>query len=611
MPVEHPVTKVNRWKNRNSSTAQAVNTTVVSPPSNAAATCGPSCKAANDKSIDPPSNATAVCGSASKADHDQHERNRAAEATHSAAMDEQVEGENELEVELLTDEQIQQFIVEGFLELLPVEDDHLHQKLFDAASALGRQADSLGNNILPALPELAQVFESRQCRGALTSLLGPGYLMHPHRFCHRSEPGRQAQKWHRDSYWGNWHARNPCPYWLMALYFPQDTPVALGPTGVLPRSQYYNKDAGNKQGPFCAGRYSDDEVKNGVPAKYWQVQERPLACRAGTVVLIHYDLWHRGAANLSNASVRFMFKFQFARMISPSCAPWISGGTEPDWTTFVSEGDDRSLMPVWQGIWDWLCGQAPSESSATAANQKNLLMLARQLTLAHDHNEHLRVAAAWQIRHVVCGDSAMAALLVSELAKHSLLGKGSGMQALEACGSVLLPALLEVSGPAAHSIRATGRMLDANLGINLHTMTVRMLRRFRTAEDPCIRQTVAEALGCGHFCVKEGLDALLQMVGQDTHGDVRATACYSLLRLITMRCLEQSTLDAIQSVALEAVEDRQDRYVAAYAAEILYRLEFRMRSASKPRGHMLHVPPLIRWCSHGNGWEAKAIRHSG
>lgn len=96
------------------------------------------------------------------------------------------------------------------------------------------------------------------------------------------------------------------------------------------------------------------------------------------------------------------------------------------------------------------------------------------------------------------------------------------------------------------------------------------------------------------------------MVGQDTNGDVRATACYSLLRLITVGCLDQSSLEAIQSVALEVMEDRRDRYVAAYAAEILYRSECSMDSTGKPDGGILHVPPLIRWCSHGNGWEARA-----
>jgi hypothetical protein len=48
---------------------------------------------------------------------------------------------------------------------------------------------------LPEIPELAEIFGSPNCHAALTTLLGDGYAMHPHRFCHKSEPGRHAQTW--------------------------------------------------------------------------------------------------------------------------------------------------------------------------------------------------------------------------------------------------------------------------------------------------------------------------------------------------------------------------------------------------------------------------------
>lgn len=62
--------------------------------------------------------------------------------------------------------------------------------------------DSLGNNILPKLPALQQVYEHPIVRGAIQSLLGPSYEMHPHRHAHVSPPGKQPQPWHRDSFWG-------------------------------------------------------------------------------------------------------------------------------------------------------------------------------------------------------------------------------------------------------------------------------------------------------------------------------------------------------------------------------------------------------------------------
>ncbi len=38
-----------------------------------------------------------------------------------------------------------------------------------------------GNNLLPAVAELAQIVECGALRGALASLLGADYILHPHR----------------------------------------------------------------------------------------------------------------------------------------------------------------------------------------------------------------------------------------------------------------------------------------------------------------------------------------------------------------------------------------------------------------------------------------------
>uniref|UniRef100_A0A7S2DIS9 Phytanoyl-CoA dioxygenase n=1 Tax=Octactis speculum TaxID=3111310 RepID=A0A7S2DIS9_9STRA len=242
----------------------------------------------------------------------------------------------------LTDDQIQQFLVEGFLVLPPSEElpPAFHANVFRKADRLGKAAEGRGNNILPEIPELAEVFNTTSCREALTSLLGVGYSLHPHRFCHKSSPGRHAQTWHRDSFWGNWYPRNARPYWMMALYFPQDTPVQLGPTGVLPRSQYWNKDEGaktNKRG-FTVGRFKDSDLAaDQVAGGAWHLKEVPLECTAGSVVLIHYDLWHRGPANVTTNQCRYMFKFQFSRLTSPADHPTQGMAASPSWARFLND----------------------------------------------------------------------------------------------------------------------------------------------------------------------------------------------------------------------------------------------------------------------------------
>ena len=50
-------------------------------------------------------------------------------------------------------------------------------------------------------------------------------------------------------------------------------------------------------------------------------EEHPLCGRAGTVTIVHYDLWHRAMPNASDRD-RFMVKFLFTRMGEPQAPTW-------------------------------------------------------------------------------------------------------------------------------------------------------------------------------------------------------------------------------------------------------------------------------------------------
>eukprot|EP00930_Biecheleria_cincta_P084710 TRINITY_DN74159_c0_g1_i1.p1 TRINITY_DN74159_c0_g1~~TRINITY_DN74159_c0_g1_i1.p1 ORF type:complete len:647 (+),score=96.37 TRINITY_DN74159_c0_g1_i1:68-2008(+) len=598
------------------------------------------------------------------------------------AIDQSAVSEGEGSDMLLSDEQVQSFIARGYLVLPPRESEvaeglgpDLHAGIFRATQDLGVRADQLGNNILPALPDLARVYESRRVSGALKSLLGPGYVMHPHRFCHKSQPGRQAQTWHRDSYWGNWHPRSHMPYWVMALYFPQDTPVELGPTGILPFSQYYNKDEGSR-GLFGVTRFSDCDLTEGAVIQAWQVREHPLVCRAGTVALIHYDLWHRGAANNTDDGIRFMFKFQFTRMISPSLAPraWSFAHSKADWKQFLHEEPleqiaedeadaisavlaesgclvvsqmptrklvdlatekllltrgvaidkadtqeaversvqkrlkaeralllERNLRPVWQGIWDWLCGKGGEDREKADADMRQCVL---DLKREGDEQEPRRVAAAWQLGSFwATGDTEHAQLLVDSLQKSDSATKvrdRAVMQALEAAGAAVLPILL--NSPALQrspfAVRAMGRALDLEgCSLETHSRVLEQLSQLIASQDSAMRLCAVEALGSIQH--PDAASVALRAARQDPDGDVRATACHSLLRV-----LGAGVLDKQQEVLHDAFKrlerDIMDRYVAAYAAEGAHRVKHRlMQQEAKEE---VFVPSLIRWCSFGDGW---------
>lgn len=406
----------------------------------------------------------------------------------------------------------------------------------------------------------------------------------------------------------------------MALYFPQDTPIELGPTGILTRSQYYNKDVGSGAQKFGCGRFSHKDVSEGVPAKYWGVKEYPLSCRAGTIVLIHYDIWHRGAANFSTDGVRFMFKFQFSRMLSPARCPcsWDYHNVVPDWDGFVNTGEqkDRSspatvrgqlYKPIWQGIWDWLCGDTcKSDASQNGAREvETIWKLAPEIVnrSVDDAREPRRVAIAWTLGNLAAKTAENASVLVEALESLGGLESRAAMQALEAAGAkVIEPLTKQWSRPLSSSeVRALGRVVDTttcNADQCLVALAAdRLCSLYSTDSEIDVRLCIAEALGC--VPLSKSAHTLLHILTQDGTGDVRATACYSLLRLLAAGVLDDVEFQSIVRKTMLAAHHDCDRYVTAYAAEFLHRLEHRDNMICTQS-----IPCLIRWCSHGDGWQA-------
>lgn len=518
----------------------------------------------------------------------------------------------------LSDKQVQQFIVEGFLELSPDEGQaEIHDSIYKQAVAFGRRAEELGNNVFPAIPDLLNVYESPRVRGAIESLLGPGYLLHPHRYCHTSERPT-PQTWHRDSFWGHWHPRNACPYWIMALYFPQDTPLELGPTEILPRSQWYNKDEKSDRGPYGCARFSDREAATGIPAASWHVQGRPLCCSAGTVVLMHYDLWHRGGANISSNGIRYMFKFQFSRMLSPVVAPRLR--TAPDkainWEEFYQDGIDEParMQPVWQGIWDWL--HAGSSEAAAEADADAVKVLLTELIQGRgqDALDPQRVTAAWQLARLCKGRLPEIEKVLAALDQLLQLRGRNVMHVLDMLGPAAAPLLLQKPGlqQSSDAVHGLGRCLDMAGDAEVTSEALEMLEEvLKGREDPLLRVCAAEALGC--LRLKDSAWPLQRAVAEDPVGAVRATALHALLRLLTSGALEQDgCLEALRATAQAVKPKDPDRYVRAYAAELCHRIDLVQQLAWEAPGatatavaesiRKAYMPPLMRWCTCGDGW---------
>ena len=136
-------------------------------------------------------------------------------------------------MKLLTDSQMQAFIINGFVTVKADFSPAFHESVRTQAEAIFSTEGNPGNDILPKIPDLADLSTHPAVTGALTSILGPGYAMHPHRHCHLTPPQQPAQHHHQDSYEDDQNVRHHRTRWAMAFYYPQDVSAQMGPTSVL------------------------------------------------------------------------------------------------------------------------------------------------------------------------------------------------------------------------------------------------------------------------------------------------------------------------------------------------------------------------------------------
>lgn len=196
------------------------------------------------------------------------------------------------------------------------------------------------------------------CRGAVASLLGPDYFMPPgNSHMHVANPGDQG--FHKDD---TGHGptmgtvRDHRLRHVLALFYPQDTSSFMGPTSVIPGSQYPGLDREGAhtseqhlslplsadeaaaleeplpppevEGAMDRHRIADAKVMLGRD----DVTEVKLVVPAGSLVLCHHDLFHRGSRALVD-SVPWRPMFGIRNLVRGS------DPVAPTWNT--DDGADR------------------------------------------------------------------------------------------------------------------------------------------------------------------------------------------------------------------------------------------------------------------------------
>ncbi|PWW05237.1 HEAT repeat protein [Paenibacillus cellulosilyticus] len=459
----------------------------------------------------------------------------------------------------LTDEQMRTFVTEGFLILQTDFPVSFHEAMTQELHRVYTEEGNPGNNLLPRIREIQQVFDHPIITGALTSVLGPNYMLHAHRHGHyNAQP--TAGGWHKDSYWGYNKMRHHHPWWAMIMYFPQDTPIELGPTGILPGTQNYETRT-----------FEADEIEG----------EGYASGQAGTFALIHYDIWHRATANMLGKP-RYMLKFEFMRTAAP---------TEPSWNCSELQWREpaKATLPIarheamWEDTWNWLTGRVGSLAGTAVANEERITQLSAEL---RDANEPAALNATYELaRYGVEGIAALlnglhdASTAVSRVSAYGLAAAGA--DAVSWLSAALDDERDETVQHAAFALGELG---------GLAGQAADKLSSLLSHRSPAVRSAVVESLGMiggASALAKPQVDlavsALIRAL-QDADVQTRFMAGLALSRI---------GRDAAAAVpALAATLDDENRYVRAHALEAL-----RYIGTEEAKDVLIHSLFQARWCT--------------
>ena len=471
---------------------------------------------------------------------------------------------------LLKDDAIRRFITDGYVQVNAGLPQEFHRDLFRKIETVLEEEGNPGNNILPRIPEIQRVFDQPAVRGALTSLLGPGYLMHPHRYCHLNKPGSSGQQWHKDDYIFDHNVRHARCRWVMAFYYPQDVSEDMGPTGILPGMQHHN----------CISEC--EASKTTEPAL-------GLCGPAGTVSIVNFDSWHRATQNVSKKN-RYMLKFQFTRSHEPAGPSWDGGNGA--WRTQSGNGRSADALPaVSEVVWNWMSGK---ESSVAETNGTSI---GRYLSALDDPDEEVRLQAAYTLGRQ--GHNAVDALVerlrstreeeaLASVPKNPANPTGGNPSelpaayALSAAGRPAVSRLEALLEDDAWWVRAATADVLGDIGLPASSALPSLLRSLRD-DDAWVRRNASESVAVlGGF--SPGDVPILRRALADEDERVRRNIAFALAR----HPIYDGGL--VDDLAARSVED-EGRYVRYYA------LAAAARMAGKPDHASLWEAMLAtRWC---------------
>ena len=469
----------------------------------------------------------------------------------------------------------------GYVNVTADVPTHIHETIYDKTDELFAEAmDFRGdrqhnplNNILPLVPELQVVLESPEVRGALTSILGNGYVMHPHRHCHPNFSGstpsgkengeeRLMMPLHKDGHAGGKRPRHRTPRWAILFYYPQPCFAEQGPTCIIPGTQYIREFMLN-------GEHQRHEVhaegENGtrlLPENFLNRNIVPMSGGLGTVWIMHFDMVHSFLQNYISLN-RYGMKFVFMRTEQPTAPSWNS-------ETSIWQPPEVNHVPydaeiLWTYIWNWMYGKTDlyetDRSDATMDVASAIVALKTDDTTA-------RMKAANELGFMRADAAEAVPTLVDALEDSYEPVRRNAIYALGAIGKPAVEPLIDALAAekeafdmdpilhicdAAHGLAATGA-----------SETVPTLITALQDASENVRASAAYALGEMGPAAAEAVDELVALLIDESE-EVRrhATSALGMIKVPVSK-----TVPAL----VDVLEDREDTDLAFFAAQALTRI---------------------------------------
>ena len=445
---------------------------------------------------------------------------------------------------LLTDDQMRHFIVNGYVIINTDLPANFHDFIYEQTDTVFEKEGNPGNNLLPRIPEIQAVFDDKWVIGGLTSVLGEDYYMQPHRHPHFNQPKSEGQRMHQDGgrRWSH-HTRR-----LLVFYYPQDTPIELGPTGIVPGSHYYNTPDGST--------VSD---------------ELPVCGTAGTVAIVNYDLWHRGMPNRTGKN-RYMMKFLFARMSEPQSPSWNNEKAEWDQSEPIGNGAHQKMF---QHVWDWHYGKTNGD---TPSNGRSMGSVPELIEAMGNDSESIGLSAAYALSEF---GEPVVPVLMEAFEDESETVRRNAYYALNAIGAPVVDPLIGCLRHLNSQVRETSAEALGDVGLPSQAAVPELVGALED-ESEGVRSRAAEALGTVSQQESTAIPALSAAL-QDEDERVRRDIILALARI------GHHAVDAVD--ALGGMFSDENRYVRGDTVHALYRI-----GTPEAKEVLLQFLMRTRWC---------------